>query len=173
MNGVFVNLYFINPNAKLVSYTSSGNTEMDTLHRMDGVLQYLDENGCEVGYASFWYANLITELTNGRIPMIPITRQYPDAAYTYMDWLTAKPFREKSFIEDKNIFLLLSVDETFVFGDSGLAAVSIPTYRDEYFQIYEFDFSTEVWEYLLEQAALYRQRSVLEQLTPASRISAE
>ena len=165
-NGIHVNLFFLNPEEKQVGYISSGIREMDTLDRMDGVLKYLEENECEVGYSTFWYANLITELTDGRIPMIPIYRVYPDPAYLYEDWLTAKQFREESFVEDKNVFLLLSIDETYVFGDSELAAYAIPTYQDEYFQIYAFDFSTGVWEYLLEQAEYYHQTSVLEQLSP-------
>lgn len=165
-NGIQVNLFFLNPAEKQVGYISSGIKEMDSLHRLDGVLAYIEENECEVGYATFWYANLITEVTNGRIPMIPIYRVYPDPVYLYEDWLTAKPIREKSFIEDKHIFLLLSIDEMYVFCDSELSMYAIPTYSDDHFQIYEFDFSTEVWDYLLAQAVAYNQRSVLDQLLP-------
>jgi len=74
--------------------------------------------------------------------------------------------REESVVEDKNVFLLLSQNETGVFGSSELALYAIPTYSDEYFQIYEFDFSTEIWEYLLQEAEYYNQQSVLDQLLP-------
>jgi len=128
--------------------------------RLTGALSYIEENGCEIGYATYWNANVITQLTNGRIPMIPVIRVYPYPVYLYQDWLTDKRIRELSFVEDKNVFFLLNNDEVDTFSNSDLAMYGIPTYNDEYFTIYEFDFSDAVWEYLAEQGATLNQESI-------------
>jgi len=65
-----------------------------------------------------------------------------------------------SFVEDKNVFFLLNNDEVDTFSNSDLAMYGIPTYNDEYFTIYEFDFSDAVWEYLAEQGATLNQESI-------------
>ena len=164
LNGVFYNLYYLNPDGKQVTYESSVPMAVDSTQRLSGVLNYLEENDCEVGYATFWNANIITEATDGKIPMIRIFRRYPLSAYTYYKELTSKLYFDLSFVEDKHIFLLLTWDEVYVFGDSELGIYAIPTYEDEYFRIYEFDFSTEVWDYLLAQAYAYHQDDIIGQL---------
>ena len=111
-------------------------------------------------------------MTSGKVTMVTIYRIYPDPAYGYEPLLTAKPFWEESFVEDKEVFLLLEQEETWVFSDSELSMYAIPTYADEYYQIYQFDFSTTVWEYLLEQAKVYNQTAVLDYLTPDQNMSA-
>ena len=163
-NGVYNNLYFINPDDKQVSYSHLTEEKIDTIQLCRGVVDFIEENGYEVGYATHWQANIITAVTNGRIPMIRIIRFYPYPVYTYDDALTYKETRELSFVEDKDMFLLLTRDEADVFSGSELAAFAIPVYEDENYKIFTFDFSTEVWEYLLEQAVTYNQRSVLDQL---------
>jgi hypothetical protein len=170
LNGVFWNLYALHPERTQVDWFKGPDIYYDAVERMEGVVDFIEENGLEVGYATFWNANIVSELTSGQATMIPIYRIYPDPAYGYHDWLTAKPFREESFVEDKEVFLLLEQEETWVFCDSELSMYAIPTYSDEYYQIYQFDFSTTVWEYLLEQAKIYRQTTVLEQLMPENNI---
>ncbi len=167
LNGVFWSYYALYPERTQVDWFKGPDQYYDAVERMAGVVDYIEENDLEVGYATFWNSNIVTELTSGKVSMITIYRIYPDSAYGYHDWLTAKPFREESFVEDKNVFLLLEQEETWVFCDSELSLYAIPTYSDEYYQIYQFDFSTTVWEYLLEQAKMYNQTTVLEQLTPA------
>ena len=87
--------------------------------------------------------------------MITIDRVYPYAIYTNSNWLMNKQNRALSFVEDKDIFLLLTHDESYVFYDCELAAYAIPVYDDAYYRIFVFDFSTEIWEYLEIQDQIY------------------
>ena len=165
-NGIYNNLYFIDPDDKQVTYSYLTQEKIDTLERLQGVVNFIEENEYDVGYATHWQSNIITAMTNGKIPMIRIIRIYPYFKYTYYDCLTYRETRELSFVEDKEIFLLLTRDEADVFSGSELAALAIPIYEDENYKIFTFDFSTEVWDYLLGQAEYFNQTSVLDQLQP-------
>ena len=150
--GLFNNLHYLRI-VEQPPIDSQENIGFDDQENLSGVLSYIEENNCEVGYATFWHANIITQLTNGQIPMIPVIRIYPYSIYLYQDWLTDKRMRALSFIEDRNVFFLLSNDEIDTFSNSELAMYGILTYQDEHFSIYEFDFSDAVWEYLDEQGS--------------------
>lgn len=165
-NGIYNHLYFIHPDGKQVEYDSLTQVEIDSLQRFRGVLDFIGENGYEVGYATHWQNNIVTAATNGRIPMIRIIRLYPYPVFAYDDSLTYKQTRELSFVEDKEMFLLLTQDEGDLFSNSDLAPFAIPVYENTYYRVYTFDFSTEIWEYLLEQAKAMNQTSVLNQLLP-------
>lgn len=165
-NGIYNNLYYLHPDDKQVEYDYLTQIDIDSLQRFDGVLTFIEENGYEVGYATHWQANIVTAATNGRIPIIRIIRVYPYPIFAYDDVLTYKQSRELSFVEDKEVFLLLTRDEGDIFSGSDLAPFAIPVYEDEYYRIYTFDFSTEVWDYLLDQAEYLNQTTVLDQLLP-------
>ena len=165
-SGVYHNLYYLHPEGKKTQFSTLTQLPVDTLDHLQGVLDFLDENGYEAGYATHWQCNVITEATNGRIPMIRIIRLYPEPMYAYDDCLTYKQTRDLSFVEDKNTFLLLTHDEGDIFSASELAPYAIPVYEDDDYRVYTFDFSTEVWDYLLNQAKYLNQTSVLNQLLP-------
>jgi hypothetical protein len=164
-NGIYNNLYYLQPDGKQVMYNAG--IDIRAKDHLDGAIAFIEENDLEVGYATFWNANLLTEATNGRIPMIPVIRAYPDSAFRYDDILTDARCRELPFVEDKTVFLLLTLSEGDIFSNTDLAQYSIPAYEDAYYRIYVFDFSDEVWTYLLDQAVYYNQSSVLDQLLPA------
>jgi len=163
-SGLYNALYFLDPQDKQVEYDFLSQETTETLHSFNGVVDFIEENGYEVGYATHWQANIITAATNGEIPMIRIIRVYPDFRYSYDDCLTYKQTRELSFVEDKEMFLLLTRDEADIFSGSDLAAFAILIYEDDNYKIFTFDFTTEVWEYLLEQAEYLNQATVLAQL---------
>ena len=165
-SGIYYNFYYLHPEGKRTEFSTLADLPINTLDKLRGVLDFIGENGYEVGYATHWQCNVITEATNGEVPMIRIIRVYPYPMYAYDDVLTYKQTRELSFVEDKDMFLLLTRDEADVFSGSDLAAFAIPVYDDENYTVFTFDFSTEVWDYLLEQAKTLNQTSVLEQLLP-------
>lgn len=164
ISGTYFHLYYHGFYHQIPDVTSGVNTDIYSVDRLQPAVDFLEEDGYDVGYATHWNANIITEMTNGRIPMISIIRVFPEYFYLYRDWLTNKQYRERSFVEDQNIFLLLTREEADVFSGSELAALSIPVYEDAHYIVFTFDFSTEVWDYLLEQAKRINQTSVLDQL---------
>ena len=163
LNGMFYNLYFLHPDDKQVKYDDT--IVHDTAPCLQDVSEFLLENEYEVGYASFWLANVMTEITNGQIAMIPISYQYesPGDIY-YYTYLTYRQTREKEFVAGKSIFFLVANVELDLFYQSELISYAIQVYADRNVRVFYFDFDTEVWDYLLQQAIDSNQTTVLEQL---------
>lgn len=166
ISGAYVHLYYHDTDNRVAVAASGVNADLHSVDRLQPVVDFLEEDGYEIGYATHWNANIITEMTDGRIPVISILRNYPEFYYTYRDWLSNKQYRELSFVQDKNVFLLFTQEEADVFSGSELSAYAIPVYEDDNYTVFTFDFSTEVWDYLLEQAKAVNQTSVLDQLLP-------
>ncbi len=75
---------------------------------------YLEENGLDFGYATFWNANVTTELTDGRVEVVAITlgeNELGQAVPEFGSWLEAEENLQMNR-PDEPIFLLLSADES-------------------------------------------------------------
>ncbi len=93
-----------------------------------GYIRFLEEAGYEHGYATFWNANITTEMSDGKIDMTSLD---PNAEKPVIyRWLT-----DKRLIEDDRdrAFLLLTNEE------KGMYDGSNPVYSDEYFSVYDID----------------------------------
>ena len=74
---------------------------------------YLEENGLDFGYATFWNANVTTELTDGRTEVVAITlhkNEEGQAVPEFGSWLEAEE-NLKMNRPDEPVFLLLSAEE--------------------------------------------------------------
>lgn len=69
-----------------------------------GVNRYLMNQKMEVGYSTFWNANITTELTNGKIKMISLNNEMD---FTVYKWLTPKDSYQYERGKTKEIFVLL------------------------------------------------------------------
>lgn len=95
-----------------------------------GYIRFLEENGYDYGYATFWNANITTEMTDGRINMTSLDPN-ADTLQAFM-WLTDKRLIKKP--RDK-VFLVLENDEADMYKGSE------PIYSDESFSVYDIDRS--------------------------------
>ena len=72
------------------------------------VAAFLEENGYHFGYATYWNANIITELTDGRVEIANVG----DAEHLeYFQWSSPMKYYENGYAEGE-VFLLLSGEET-------------------------------------------------------------
>ena len=94
----------------------------------EGYISYLTENGYDYGYATFWNANITTEMTDGRIDMTSLDPNADDLQI--FKWLTDKTLLEK---EHDKYFLLLDRDE------AGKYRETDPVYEDEYYSVYDIE----------------------------------
>ena len=145
-NGIFNNLYYLNSDDKQVRYDIG--LEVDTLDQLQGAIDFINENELEVGYADYWLTNIITEATDGRVTMLPISYDNEYHVLVYFDLLTSSLFREKEFVEDKSVFMLTNIPQSSYFGATELSQYAVLAYQDDNYWIYIFDFPTEVWEHL-------------------------
>lgn len=101
----------------LIHYSGNGN-------RL-GYINFLEENGYDYGYATFWNANITTEMTDGRIDMTSLDPNAEDLKV--FRWLT-----DKRLIDEPHdrTFLVLENDE------AGMYKGSEPVYSDDCFRVY-------------------------------------
>ncbi len=93
-----------------------------------GYINYLRENGYDYGYATFWNANITTEMSDGTIDMTSLD---PNAdKLEVFKWLTDKRLMEE---EHERSFLVLTNEELWMY--EGKA----PLYEDEYFSVFDID----------------------------------
>lgn len=102
------------------------------------VSNFLMEQGYDKGYAPHWENNIITEMTDGQIPMVIIDVE-DHGTYgnlEYRDWLTSLWLREAPC---EKPFLLLSVYDVDAFLKSDSAAYCSPIFSANYHSAYSID----------------------------------
>lgn len=104
---------------------------------LKNAVEFAKDNGFDIGFATFWNANVVTEMTNGRIKMVPFTKREPLKLY---EWLTFKEYGETNYYVGKNVFLLLSLNERAALARSSNIE---PLYEDEHYAIYPADVRDE------------------------------
>lgn len=129
ING-FINLFWLTDDIYFQQeYEGLSFKDNSIVSSLSGPTKFLDDHNMTVGYASFWHANILTEMTNGKIRMIPV--HILDDFPAFNNWLTFK-IPPKS--NDGNTFLLLSTEENFYQFDNATLV-----YDDGTFFIYQFN----------------------------------
>ena len=100
---------------------------------------WLEQEGYTLGYSSFWNANVLTELSDGQIEMVPLTEGRDGAPGLY-PWLVKL---DNLFPDEERgpVFLLLYVHETDRY--ENLTAGRTPVYEDDNYYIYSYETAGE------------------------------
>ena len=109
--------------------------------RMTAV-RYLEDQGYTFGYGSFWNCNVVEELTEGEIEMVPFTGGRGEQ-YSLYPWLTKM---DNLFLDEpvSPAFLLLHYNELNRYAE--LIQGKEPVYQDDSYYIYLYDSSDEFLE---------------------------
>ncbi len=113
------------------------------VEEIGGTVDFLSEEGYTFGYTSFWYANVITEMTDGRIECAFMT--VPQ--FQYHNWLTKRAYQQPDYHQGK-IFLILSQYERELEDLPSLIAEGELLYEDAYFSVYGYAENAPVYNYL-------------------------
>ena len=99
------------------------------------VNRYLIDQNINVGYSTFWNANITTEMTNGEIKILPINSESDLVIYK---WLTPRDFYYDDRQIDELSFILLSRQEAEQVQDIPLYQNGQIGYMDSSFVVYTF-----------------------------------
>ena len=99
------------------------------------VNRYLIDQNINVGYSTFWNANVTTEMTNGEIKILPINSESDLVIYK---WLTPRDFYYDDRQIDELSFILLSRQEAEQVQDIPLYQNGQIGYMDSSFVVYTF-----------------------------------
>jgi len=116
-------------------------------------IEYLLDNNLEFGFASYWNANIITELANGKVNMVNIDHTRSGSGRTLfriVKWLVPDKFLDPLYHKGES-FLLLTRSEwdmarNRMFSSAGLT----PGYEDINFVIIRFPSAQAIHDELLE-----------------------
>lgn len=107
--GGLYNIHFLTQRPRAGSITKYGGLTYDNINLADDLrpaLEFIEMNGYCYGYATFWHANVIRELSNGNIVCTGI--HFPEV--TIYPWLLEKKEAEP-MLDRGPSFLLLSTEE--------------------------------------------------------------
>lgn len=114
------------------------------------VTDFLEENGLTYGYATFWNANVITELADGAVEVCSVSGCEP---FTVYDWLMPERYLEKDILDDidgNQLFILLTWEEYEEYKASEVIQVAgEPVYDGNGYKIFVYD-KEKFWQEYLE-----------------------
>jgi len=133
-SGLANTLSFVLPE-RFKQYRSVTFHHMELPRQMKASCDFLEQEGFTFGYSTFWHANVVTEMTDGRI-RVSSTELLPgeDALMYRGYWLTSKDVMEN--VSDR-AFILLSLDEEEQLSQNEDMNAVRRIYGDEYFAVYE------------------------------------
>lgn len=104
----------------------------DTKDQLSGATAFLQENGYKIGYASYWNANVVTEVTDGTVHMIGVTIYTdPEGCIKYYDFLTSLWLRE---VPNEKPFLLIDHYEAL---PENMVPYCVQVYADACYSVYD------------------------------------
>lgn len=107
--------------------------DVDKKGKLTAVADYLEENGYDLGYATHWECNILTEITDGRIPMVNLSVN-DENGLAYFNCLTSLWNRERP---SQRQFLLLPNSEQTRFTSSDSMQCYCLVYQDADHCVYE------------------------------------
>lgn len=108
----------------------------------DGSLNYIQEQNMKFGYATFWNANVATELTDGAVEIASVKDFYSMEIFY---WLMPKEYVNTDYAEEK-CFVLLTVQEYEESAGSEVLLGGTKEYEDDFFVVYTYPCSKTIYD---------------------------
>ncbi len=104
------------------------------------VAEFLEENGYTFGYATYWNANILTELTDGAVEIANVG----DARYLeYFKWSSPMKYYENGYHKGR-VFLLLTAQEAAECADTEAVKRGALIYQDMAYKVYVYESSEDL-----------------------------
>jgi hypothetical protein len=104
------------------------------------VAQFLTDNGYDFGYATYWNANIITELTDAKVETANIL---DPESMVYFTWSTPSKYYEDGY-SDGRVFLLLTKEEVSEYADCKAVEMGEQVYENAGYVVFSFDSADEL-----------------------------
>lgn len=120
----------------------------DKKEQMEDVAGFLTEGGYDIGYATFWEGNILTEMTDGGIRINNIYFHEATGNMSYYDWLCFWELRQE--VPEKP-FLIIDSGSKAMFEAFPASAHCKPVFDDGYHFVYDIvdveAFKAELYEW--------------------------
>lgn len=115
--------------------TSLSMMQSDRNESKRAVAQFLLENGYEFGFASYAYANMITELTDGAVEIANIN---DPMHLEYFCWSSPAKYYDESY-HDGEVFLLVPMEEVLAYPDAEAFQKGTMVFNNGVYEIFVFE----------------------------------
>lgn len=95
---------------------------------------FLEENGYDFGFATYWNANIMTELTDGAVEIANVN---DPETLEFFRWSSPMKYYEEGYHQGRT-FLLLTAQEAEEYGKARSLLAGEPVYEDAYYSVYEY-----------------------------------
>jgi len=143
----FANAAFFATGGKLFAqrYEGVGYEDMTLAQKLQKPVEFLLENGYELGYSQFWSSNPVTEMSDGKIKMINLlVHQYNRPLVIHEFLMQRSTFSQEA---DK-VFLLLPAFYNKAYVDMEIYSEDSLVYNDGEFFIYHFDDPSVIQQFV-------------------------
>lgn len=134
VNGLANSLYFLSDHLFAQKYEGLSFQTKNQKALMTPAVEFLEQEGYELGYATFWNSNILTEMTDGGIKTVTLTIDHESGNVVLCEWLTLRSNRD---LKDQKDFLLLEASLQEVFEANNDLSDCTLVYRDDGFIIYD------------------------------------
>ena len=104
------------------------------------VVAYLEENGYDFGYASYWNANIMTELSDGKVEIANINK-FEDMSFFL--WSTPRKYYDRDYHEGK-AFVLMTLEEYQTYNDNPVMRTGQKVYEDNTYVVLHYNTTEEI-----------------------------
>lgn len=147
LNGLINMRCFMRPEAFGQPYEGIEHMEPDTVAQMSGVRDYLVEEGYDLGYATFWRANVMAEMSDGKLKQVAVHIPEGEKELAHYDWLSLKSNRT---MDAKKPYLLLGESELHLLQGTALEQAVRQAREIDGFVIFDI-VDLPLWRELLER----------------------
>ncbi len=123
-------LFFATAKTGLSMMTTDKNAERRV------IAQELVEKGYTFGYATYWNANIIQELSDGKVELANLHRE-DDGGFSLFHWSSIQQYYEPDYAQGK-VFLLLTEEEEGVLAGSRILQAGQEVFRGSGYVIYDY-----------------------------------
>jgi hypothetical protein len=104
------------------------------------VAEFLVDSGYDFGYATYWNANIMTELTDAKVETANILEPQ---SMTYFTWSTPSKYYEDGYSDGK-VFLLLTKEEASEYADCQAVEQGEKVYENADYIVFSYDSAEEL-----------------------------
>ncbi len=138
--GFYHSLFFRNPFSRDLRYSGVAFENKNNVKELDDVAQFLKEQDYTLGYAPFWQAAVIREMTDGQVATLAM---WNTGLHYYEGWLNEWQRNNPDSLEREKHFLVTTKD----FSEK-LEKVAVRQFEGTVYDVWTFESGEALWEFV-------------------------
>lgn len=108
--------------------------DMDDCQSLSGAAAFVADNGYDLGFATFWNSNIVTEITDGRVRMVNVCLIPTMDCIIFDNWLNFFSYREQPAAKP---FMMMAASEFDDFAATEAYENCVLVYQDEHYYVFD------------------------------------